>query len=60
MVKEKGLNQLDRILMKVCDDINNKREVLNWLMTNFDLITDINFLPEIHYRYSREILKSNM
>jgi ribA/ribD-fused uncharacterized protein len=55
MVKEKGQNQLGRILMKVREDINNNREILNWIMTNFDLITDNNFLPEI----SLQVFKSN-
>lgn len=55
MVKEKGQNQLGRILMKIREDINNNKEIINWIMTNFNLITEINLIPEI----SLQVLKNN-
>lgn len=47
MVNGKGQNQLGRIIMKIRDDIVNNREILNWITTNYDLVTDLNLLPEI-------------
>jgi ribA/ribD-fused uncharacterized protein len=46
-VKEKGQNQLGRILMKIRNDLLSCHEVFNWITTNFDLINDLNFLPDI-------------
>ena len=53
MVNGKGQNQLGRILMKIRDDVINNKEVFNWITTNFDLVTDVNLLPEISFTVNK-------
>jgi ribA/ribD-fused uncharacterized protein len=47
-VKERGQNQLGRIIMKIRNDIMENDELLNWISNCFELITEINYLPEIN------------
>ena len=60
VVKGKGQNQLGRILMKIRNDIindvqqyqqtqmiSNSIEILNWINCCYDLVEDIQFIPEI-------------
>jgi predicted NAD-dependent protein-ADP-ribosyltransferase YbiA (DUF1768 family)/RNA recognition motif-containing protein len=47
-VKERGQNQLGRIIMKIRNDIIENNELYNWISNCFDLIGEINYLPEIN------------
>lgn len=54
VVKGNGQNQLGRILMKIREDLLNDKiptanplEILNWVNTSFNLVNDIQFIPEI-------------
>ena len=49
-VKNKGQNQLGRILMKIREDIKENNELLNWITMSFNLInpsSEANLIPEI-------------
>ena len=54
VVKGNGQNQLGRILMKIREDLLNDKiptanplEILNWVNTSFNLVNDIQLIPEI-------------
>ena len=54
MIREKGQNQLGRILTKVREDILNSNEVINWITSSFDILKDVVFLPEISLTVNKE------
>ena len=43
--KNKGQNQLGRILMLIREDIILNKEIINWIANSFDLVKDISLLP---------------
>lgn len=61
MVKGKGQNQLGRILMKIRSDLieykilnTNPVEILHWISSSFNLVEDIQFIPEIKLTVNKD------